>query len=129
MKDVAREAGVSQSTVSLVLNGKVPAQIPNATREKVFSTARRLGYSRNALAVSMKTGRSKVVGLIGGLHSGYSLEMIKGISAKASAGGYSMKIMPTEAPGEFAAAVERCAEQRLDGVIAVVPSKGDLELA
>ncbi|MEO9229772.1 MAG: LacI family DNA-binding transcriptional regulator [Devosia sp.] len=44
MIDVAREAGVSQSSVSLVLNGMVGARISDATRHKVIAAARDLGY-------------------------------------------------------------------------------------
>ncbi len=45
MMDVARAAGVSQSSVSLVLNGMTGARISDATRERVFAAARELGYS------------------------------------------------------------------------------------
>lgn len=45
MMDVARAAGVSQSSVSLVLNGMTGARIADATRERVIATARELGYS------------------------------------------------------------------------------------
>ncbi len=44
MMDVARAAGVSQSSVSLVLNGMTGARISDATRRRVISAARDLGY-------------------------------------------------------------------------------------
>src|SRR5690242_19049525 len=44
MTDVARLAGVSQSSVSLVLNNMSGARISEATREKVLSAARTVGY-------------------------------------------------------------------------------------
>ena len=44
MMDVARAAGVSQSSVSLVLNGMTGARISPATRERVIEAARDLGY-------------------------------------------------------------------------------------
>ena len=45
MMDVARAAGVSQSSVSLVLNGMTGARIAEATRERVIRAARDLGYT------------------------------------------------------------------------------------
>ncbi|MDR3470314.1 MAG: LacI family DNA-binding transcriptional regulator [Devosia sp.] len=44
MMDVARAAGVSQSSVSLVLNGMTGARISEATRQRVVAAARDLGY-------------------------------------------------------------------------------------
>ena len=44
MTDVARTAGVSQSSVSLVLNQMMGARIADATRERVMTAARDLGY-------------------------------------------------------------------------------------
>jgi LacI family transcriptional regulator len=44
MQDVAREAGVSQSTVSFVLNGNMDVRIAEATRERIMETVARLGY-------------------------------------------------------------------------------------
>ncbi len=46
MSDIARKAGCSQATVSLVLNGKTGAHISPKTRQRVFEAARSLGYSK-----------------------------------------------------------------------------------
>ena len=43
MTDVARLAGVSQSTVSLVLRGKAGDNIPEATRDRIFQASSELG--------------------------------------------------------------------------------------
>ena len=55
IKDVAREAGVSVGTVSRYLNGAV---LKEQNQRKIDAAVARLGYRRNALARSMKTGRS-----------------------------------------------------------------------
>src|ERR1700744_6039465 len=44
MTDVAAVAGVSQTTVSLVLNGAAGARLSDQTRERVLEAARTLGY-------------------------------------------------------------------------------------
>ena len=63
-KDVARLAGVSRTTVSLILNDAPNVRISQETREKVLRAARELKYHPNALAQSLKTKRSKIIGLI-----------------------------------------------------------------
>ncbi|MEV0852392.1 LacI family DNA-binding transcriptional regulator [Nocardia fluminea] len=59
--DVAREAGVSQTTVSFVLNGKNEFGISETTRRLVLETAQRLGYAPSAVARALRSGRSQVV--------------------------------------------------------------------
>ena len=62
--DVARMAGVSQSTVSLVLNGRNDARIPEPTRQRVMEAARSLNYTRNAAARALLTGRTHRIGVV-----------------------------------------------------------------
>ena len=59
--DVAREAGVSQSTVSFVLNNDPRQSIPEETRAKVIEAARKLDYQPYAPARLLRTGQSKIV--------------------------------------------------------------------
>nr|WP_269453098.1 LacI family DNA-binding transcriptional regulator [Yinghuangia sp. ASG 101] len=59
--DVAREAGVSQTTVSFVLNNRPDRAIPEATRQRVLAAAGKLNYRLNASARSLAAGRSDVV--------------------------------------------------------------------
>lgn len=62
--DIALHAGVSQSTVSLVLNeDPARSQIPAATRQRVLDAIRELGYTANPAARSLKGGRNHVLGL------------------------------------------------------------------
>ncbi|MFT4166976.1 MAG: LacI family DNA-binding transcriptional regulator [Microlunatus sp.] len=60
-KDVAREAGVSATTVSYVLNNRAQQSIPESTRRRVLDTAARLGYAPSAAARALATGRSHLV--------------------------------------------------------------------
>ncbi|WP_110945412.1 LacI family DNA-binding transcriptional regulator [Streptomyces avicenniae] len=62
--DIARHAGVSQATVSLVISGGAASdQIPEPTRLAVLAAARQLGYSANVAARSLKGGRNRLLGL------------------------------------------------------------------
>lgn len=59
--DVARESGVSRTTVSYVLTGRDGVHISEETRRRVRETAVRLGYAPSAAARALRTGRSDLV--------------------------------------------------------------------
>lgn len=63
-KDVAKQAGVSRTTVSYVLNNVTEANISEQTRQRVFATAHRLGYVPHAAAQALASGRTQTIGLI-----------------------------------------------------------------
>lgn len=63
IKDVAKLANVSPSTISLILNNK-PVPISQKTREKVLKIAKQLNYRPNQLAVGLVTSKTNSIGLI-----------------------------------------------------------------
>lgn len=63
MRDLAARVGVSQATVSYVLNAKPNARISPATRQRVLEAAAELHYRPNAIARAMVSGRSKTIGV------------------------------------------------------------------
>lgn len=63
-EDVARRAGVSRTTVSLVLNNVHTVQISEETRRRVFETAKSLGYVPDAAAQALASRRVRVIGLV-----------------------------------------------------------------
>lgn len=62
-QDVAREAGVSRTTVSFVLNNTPGKSIPEATRHRVLEAAERLGYIPNLDAQRLARTRDRSIGL------------------------------------------------------------------
>lgn len=62
-RDVAREVGLSQPTVSRILNGDDAHRASPATRQRVWEAAQRLGYRPNAVARSLRSGRTGLIGL------------------------------------------------------------------
>ncbi|PRY59974.1 LacI family DNA-binding transcriptional regulator [Glycomyces artemisiae] len=89
--DVARLAGVSQTTVSLVFTGR--SGISSATRERVLQAAAELGYRPNLAARSMRThrtGRLAVVIPYTGLNLAHVLE---GAVSTARDAGYAVEIV------------------------------------
>ena len=64
IKDIAREAGLSPSTVSLVLRDSKTTRVSRTTREKVIEIAKRLDYRPNLLARSLVGQKSSTLGLV-----------------------------------------------------------------
>jgi LacI family transcriptional regulator len=63
-QDVARAAGVSRTTVSMVLNNVTSIKISQQTRQLVLDTALQLGYVPNAAARALASDRSHIIGLV-----------------------------------------------------------------
>ncbi len=63
-QDVANLAGVSRTTVSLVLNDVKGVNIPVPTRQRVYDAAKNLGYVPNATAQALATQRAQAIGLV-----------------------------------------------------------------
>jgi len=65
IRDVAKESGFSATTVSIVLNNAPLARyIPSATKKRIESAAKKLGYRPNVFARSLRSRRSHTVGVM-----------------------------------------------------------------
>ena len=62
-KDIALELRLSQPTVSRILSGVPGHRVAETTRTRVEDTARRMGYQPNAVARSLREGRTHIIGL------------------------------------------------------------------
>lgn len=62
--EVAKEAGVSQSTVSRVYNKKWENRIKEDTKKKVLKAAERLGYNPNAIARGLTSRHTNIIGIV-----------------------------------------------------------------
>ena len=118
MKDIANEVGVSRPTVSLVLNSRdTNVRISDSTRDEVHAAAKRLGYRPNELARSIKTGKTNIVGVVGGFSGSYGLDTIIGISQTLQSRDYLLKLFLLSENVDFPAIARQCVEQMLCGVI------------
>ena len=87
--DVAREAGVSRGTVSLVLRDS--PLVASRTRERVEHTMRRLGYQPNQLAAGLRSKRSNILGLVvSDLTYPHYAQMAVGVEEAVEVAGYSL---------------------------------------
>jgi LacI family transcriptional regulator, galactose operon repressor len=90
IKDVARDAGVSVSTVSNWLSGRTVGLSP-ATRERVEASVKRLGYRPSALARGLRGKSTRVIGLIVPSITNAAIPpIVRGAEDQASALGYSL---------------------------------------
>lgn len=89
IRDVAKYAGVSPSTVSRALSGV--AFVEPETKQKVLEAVSALNYKPNLAARSLKKGGSKLIGLIiPDIMNPYYPEVVKYMEACAAASGYSL---------------------------------------
>ncbi|MBN1427820.1 MAG: LacI family DNA-binding transcriptional regulator [Anaerolineae bacterium] len=94
IKDIARESGVSYSTVSRVINNF--EHIKPETRERVMDAMTRLGYVANQHARSLVGGRSQVIGLlIHAFDSSYIGQIIQGIDEAVAEAHYDLMLYTT----------------------------------
>ena len=120
--DVARLAGVSQKTVSRVLNNE--PHVKDEIRRTVLQAARELGYRPNGAARALLSGRTNRIGVVAlgsTLHGPASLLM--GIERQARALGYGLSIVNTDEgdPDGVPRAVDALLEQGVDGVVVSEP--------
>jgi DNA-binding LacI/PurR family transcriptional regulator len=94
--DVARCAGVSQSTVSLVFSGKGRGRVSEATQERVRQCARELGYRPNAAAQALRLGASRAVALlVPDMTNPFFSRVLRGAQRAAAEAGYIVILVDT----------------------------------
>ena len=129
LHDVAREAGVSVSTVSRALNGEpfVRAEV----RERVRVASAALGYRPDLAARSMRTGTTGAVGLVVSDISNPLLAAIaKAADLALSPRGFALMIANSaNDPGHEAELISALSQRRLDGLIVAVADEAAPGLA
>ncbi|MCS5716456.1 LacI family transcriptional regulator [Herbiconiux sp. CPCC 205716] len=117
--DVARRAGVSASTASKALNAK--ADVNPATRQRVESAARELGYVPNAIARGLTGGRTGTVGVLtSDLEGRFALPILMGV--EDALGIDRVLTFLCDARGDEAREkrlVDELVSRRVDGIIVV----------
>jgi LacI family transcriptional regulator len=119
IRDVAEASGVSLMAVSKVLHGRgARVRVGEKTAEHIRRVARELGYRPNALARSLRLGKTDTIGLIfqgfENLKQGYYVELLHGIMTTAFHSGYSLTICPKLTNPSSAEVLN---DGRFDGVI------------
>jgi LacI family transcriptional regulator len=117
MKDIAKDLGLSQATVSKVL--REHPDIGEKTRQRVLERVKELDYQPNSLARSLVTGRSYLIGLVvPSLLHPFFAEIARSISSVIRSKGYSLIVSSSEEDPELEKEeISRLLGRRLDALI------------
>jgi LacI family transcriptional regulator len=120
--DVARRAGVSQATVSYVLNNSTSIAVPDETRRRIQDAVRELGYIPDRAARSLRTRRTyTIAGMIPDITNPFYPAFERGIQDLADQHGYDLIMYNTDGSAEKERKSLRSVQQgRVDGLIAVL---------
>lgn len=114
-KDVAKFAGVSQTTVSRVLN--TPESVKEKTRKKVIEAIEALNYHPNSIARSLVSNSTKSIALVSGpLHNPFFADSVTAIIRFARQRGYQVAVH-FEDFGSNERVFESLAQSKVDGMI------------
>ena len=124
IKDIARAARVSHSTVSRALRGS-PLVNPK-TAARIRRIAEKLGYLPSALGRSLKTRQTMTLGVVvNTIADPVMAELVAGIQEVANRAGYSILLAESHAePERELRAVRSLLEHRVDGVLAAASRVG-----
>lgn len=117
IKDVAKRAGVSVTTVSRVLNNTAP--VNEATREKIMKAIEELNYTPSIIAQGMRTKKSKTVGvIIPDYINPFYHELFKYLEDAARREGYHVIIASTgEEASDEISYINDLINRNIDGII------------
>lgn len=131
IKDVAREAGVSVTLVSFVMNakmgkdGRLDCPVNPETAARVLEVAKRLGYRRNVAAASLRSGRSDTIAVITtDISNNFFAGISRYIEDKAVQYGYTVLFGSSdENPDKLDHVMDTVLAYNIDGII-VAPVPG-----
>ena len=133
IQDVAKTAGVSVSTVSRVLNGKV--DVASETQQHILSVIDDMGYTTNLAARSMRSQKKNLVGLImPDIAYPFAIEVMKGVNRAIAESEFDLLVYTT---GDVRKSGRAFHEQKYvslltnsisDGVIIVAPVAGEFNI-
>ncbi len=126
IKDIAKAAGVSHSTVSRALSDS--PLVNEETKRRILKLAEEMGYSPSAIARGLVTKRTRTFGLvITSIADPFVAEIVRGIEETALDHGYSLILCQSQAePQREMAAVKMLREKRVDAIIVTASRVGNL---
>ena len=119
LEDVAREAGISKSIASRVLNGHPGLSVRPATRSRVVETASRLGYRPHAAARGLRRAETGAIGLlIPDLTQAVYARIVRGAFERAREREFAVLLAEDMVEGTAEPMLARLVQQgRVDGLI------------
>lgn len=122
--DIARELGISKSTVSRALSGDT-SNVKTATIEKILETARRMGYHRNELAVNLRKQSTHNIGIIiPEIITSFYMNFVNHVQSILRTEGYKVIIsVSNESPEQERENIQMLEQIRVDGILMSVCNK------
>ncbi len=117
IKDIAKQLGVTASTVSRALAGNT--RIAASTRKRVVEMATAMGYEPNIIASSLRKGKSDIIGMIvPGINRSYFSKVISGVEEILNPAGFNLIISQThESFANEKRAIQVLLRNRVGGII------------
>lgn len=117
MKDVARLAGLSTSTVSHVINNN--CFVSDTVRERVLAAVDALNHAPSALARSLKINQTQTIGMLLTASSNpFYAEVVRGVERSCYERGYSLILCNTEGDHHrLDRSLETLMQKRVDGLL------------
>jgi DNA-binding LacI/PurR family transcriptional regulator len=122
LQDIAQACGFSVSTVSIVLSeAPLSQKVAATTREKIRAMAQQLGYHPDAYARSLRSRRSRTIGVLAyDLSDPYCIPIVRGIQAGLQPSSYLPLLMDAQTErGLFDNYLQMILERRAEGVIVI----------
>lgn len=122
--DIARELGISKSTVSRALSGDT-SNVKAATIEKILETAQRMGYHRNELAVNLRKQSTHNIGIIiPEIITSFYMNFVNHVQSILRTEGYKVIIsVSNESPEQERENIQMLEQIRVDGILMSVCNK------
>lgn len=125
IRELAKVIGLSPTTVSMVLNSAPLAQnIPEKTKHRVRAAAKKLGYTPNPFARSLRSSRSATVAiLLSDITDPYCAAVLKGIDSSLYPSNYVPVLLDIEnSRAKFKYNLQKLVDRRIEGIIGVANS-------
>lgn len=113
--DVAAEAGVSQATVTRAFSA--PNRVAPPTAARVRAAAERLGYVPNAIAGSLKSQRTHIVGAVVSAHGEYWQHAVAALGRRLSDRDHQLLVFSFTDARQVEEALEAVERYRIDGLV------------
>ena len=126
LADVAAHAGVSIALVSIVLRD-APGAAP-ATRERVLAAAREIGYEPDRRARLLRSGRSRLLGVVFGVEHAFHGDLVTGLYEAADRQGYELTLSGVTPHRDERRAIRSLLQDRCEALILLGPQAPAAEL-
>ena len=125
IRDVAKECGLSATTVSMVLNdAPLATYIPETTKKRIFYVAEEMGYQPNPFAQALRSRRSHTIGvMVPDIADPYCAQILRGIEKSFSRSSYLPFLVDIQNNGaRFKKYLNVLLARRVDGLIILANS-------